>query len=62
MGRQLRIRLDFVIPNLSKHVQDAQAIQKYHHDQHTKNRSFVAGDRVLAVVLLIGYLVLLKQF
>ena len=47
MGRQLRTRLDFVIPNLSKHVQDAQTIQKYHHDQHAKNRSFIAGDRVL---------------
>ena len=47
VGRQLRTQLDFVIPNLSKHVQDAQTIQKCHHDQHAKNRSFVAGDRVL---------------
>ena len=47
MGRLLRTRLDLVIPNLSKHVQDAQTIQKYHHDQHAKHRCFVAGDRVL---------------
>ena len=36
-----------MIPNLSKHVQDAQTIQKYHNDQHARNCSFVAGDRVL---------------
>ena len=47
MGRQLRTRLDFVIPDLSKHVQDAQSNQKHYHDQHAKSRSFVAGDRVL---------------
>ena len=47
MGRQLRTRLDLVIPDLSKHVQDAQSNQKHYHDQHAKCRSFVAGDRVL---------------
>ena len=36
MDRQLRTRLDFVIPDLSKHVQDAQSNQKHYHDQHAK--------------------------
>ena len=41
MGRQLRIL------NLTKHVQDAQNIQKNYHDQHTKDRDLTPGDRVL---------------
>ena len=35
MGRQLRTRLDQVIPDLTKHVQDVQDSQKHYHDKHT---------------------------
>ena len=48
MGRQLRTRLDQVIPDLTKHVQDAQYTQKYYHDEHTRSCNFSPGDRVLA--------------
>ena len=47
MGRQLRTRLDQVIPDLAKHVQDAQLTQKQYHDEHTKDRNFSLGQRVL---------------
>ena len=47
MGRQLRTRLNLVIPDLTKHVQDAQNIQKNYHDQHAKDRDLTPGDRVL---------------
>ena len=47
MGRQLRTCLDQVIPDLAKHVQDAQLTQKQHHDEHTKDCNFSPGQRVL---------------
>ena len=47
MGRQLRTCLDQVIPDLAKHVQDAQLTQKQYHDEHTKDRIFSPGQRVL---------------
>ena len=47
MGRQLRTRLDQVIPDLAKHVQDAQLTQKQYHDEHTKDCNFLPGQRVL---------------
>ena len=48
MGRQLRTRLDFVVPDVSKRVQDAQTTQKDHHDLHCKERQFSKGDQVMA--------------
>ena len=54
MDRQLRTCLDLVIPDLTKHAQDAQNIQKNYHDQHAKD--------TITVVLLPGCQVLLKQF
>ena len=47
MGRQLRTRLDFVVPNVAKRVQDAQTIQKDHHDSHCKEKQFSPGDQVM---------------
>ena len=47
MGRQLEAHYNLEIPNLSKHVQNIQTTQKYHHDQHSRNQSFAAGDQVL---------------
>ena len=47
MGRQLRTCLDQVIPDLAKHVQDAQLAQKQYHDEHTKHCNFSLGQRVL---------------
>lgn len=47
MGRQLRTHLDHVIPDLAKHVQDAQFTQKRYHDEHTRDRNFSPGQRVL---------------
>jgi len=48
MGRQLRTRLDLVIPDLPKHVKDNQRKQKDYHDQHSRSREFRLGDRVLS--------------
>ena len=48
MGRQLRTRLDFVVPDVAKRVQDAQTTQKDHHDLHCKERQFSKGDKVMA--------------
>ena len=47
MGRQLRTRLDQVIPDLTMHVQDVQDSQKHYHDKHTRCQNFSLGDRVL---------------
>ena len=46
MGRQLITHLDQVIPDLAKHVQDAQFTQKHYHDEHTRN-CILPGQRVL---------------
>ena len=48
MGRQLRSRLDLVLPNVAKRVQDAQSRQKEHHDSHCKYRQFTVGNHVMA--------------
>ena len=48
MGRQLRSRLDLVVPNVAKRVQHAQVTQKEHHDAHSKARQFIIGDHILA--------------
>ena len=47
MGRQLKTRLDLVLPDINKHVESAQASQKQYHDRHSKPRSFQQGDKVL---------------
>ena len=47
MGRQIRTRLDQVIPDLTKHIQHVQDSQKHYHDKHTQCRNFALGDRVL---------------
>ena len=44
MRRQLRTHLDQVIPDLAKHVQDAQLTQKQYHDEHTEDRNFSPGQ------------------
>ena len=47
MGRQLKTRLDLVLPDINKHVECAQTSQKQYHDCHSKPRSFQQGDKVL---------------
>ena len=46
MNRQLKSRLDLVVPNLSKRITDVQDRQKQQHDQHAKSRPFNVGDKV----------------
>ena len=43
MGRELRIRIDLIVPDVAKRVQDAQATQKDHHDVHCKQRWFACN-------------------
>ena len=45
MGRQLKTRLDLILPDINKHVENAQA--KQYHNCHSKPRSFQQGDKLL---------------
>ena len=47
MRRQLKTRLDLVLPDVNKHVEYAQSSQKQYHDSHSSTRSFHQGDKVL---------------
>ena len=47
MGRQLKTRLDLVLPDITKQVEHAQMSQKQCHDGHSTTRSFQQGDKVL---------------
>ena len=47
MGRQLRTRLDQVIPDQTKHVQDVQVSQKHYQDKHARWHNIALGDRLL---------------
>ena len=46
MGHRLITHLDLMRPSLSDRVRSAQAHQKQHHDQHSKERHFKVGDAV----------------
>lgn len=48
MKRQLRTRLDLLLPSVKDHVQDKQARQQQHHDQKTQTRVIEVGQLVLA--------------
>ena len=65
MGRPLKMCLDLVLPDIAKHVKQAQMSQKQYHDGHSKARSFQHGDKVLSattVVILHGYRALLRGY
>ena len=48
MNRQLRTRLDLLRPNMEGQVVNKQANQKVTHDQHSRDREFMIGQRVMA--------------
>ena len=48
MNKQLKSKLDLVLPNLFKHARDVQDKQKQQHNQHAKCQSFNPGDKILA--------------
>ena len=45
-GRNLRTRLDLLLPNLSARVEQSQSRQKQGHDVHARDRTFTAGSKV----------------
>ena len=47
MNRQLRTRLDLLRPDLNARVTEKQAEQKANHDQHSRTREFMIGQRVM---------------
>lgn len=47
MNRQLRTRLDLLRPNTEVQVTNKQADQKVTHDQHSRSREFMVGQRVM---------------
>ena len=47
MNRQLRTRLDLLRPNIGVQVANKQADQKVSHDQHSRDREFMIGQRVM---------------
>ena len=48
LGRKPMSRLDLVHPDVSSRVRKKQEMQKLIHDQHARNRNFVAGDEIYA--------------
>ncbi len=48
LKRRLQTRLDLLRPQLQSHVTRKQALQKEHHDGHSRSRDFEAGQVVLA--------------
>ena len=48
MNRQLRTRLDLLRPNMEGQVVNKEANQKVTHDQHSRDREFMIGQRVMA--------------
>ena len=58
LNRHVRTRLDLLHPSVSQHVESAQAKQKQQHDIHSRDRSFIVGQRILArnfVMVLNGF-------
>ena len=47
-GRELRTRLDLLVPDVGTRVRDKQASQKTYHDRRAKARSFQIGQSVWA--------------
>ena len=45
-GRNLRTRLDLLLPNLSARVEQSQSRQKQGHDVHARDRAFTVGSKV----------------
>ena len=45
-GRNLRTRLDLLLPNLSARVEQSQSRQKQGHDVHARDRTFTVGSKV----------------
>ena len=48
LNRHVRTRLDMIHPSVSDQVETAQSRQKNAHDSHSRVRSFIVGQRVLA--------------
>ena len=46
MGRTLRSRLNFLIPNVEHHIHRKQDRQQFDHDKRSKSRNFFEGERV----------------
>ena len=51
LGRRPRTLFDLMLPDLSVRVQDKQATQKHHRDQHSKPRQLQVGDAVYVRVV-----------
>ena len=51
LGRRPRTLFDLMLPDLSSRVQDKQANQKHHHDQHSQPHTLQVGDAVYVQVL-----------
>ena len=47
MNRQLRTRLELLRPNIGAQVANKQANQKESHDQHSRDRKFMIGQKVM---------------
>ena len=47
LGRNLRTRLDLMLPSVQERVKVKQADQKSHHDIHSKLRHFDPGQHVM---------------
>ena len=45
-GRNLRTRLDLLLPNLSARVEQSQSRQKQEHDVHARDCTFTVGSKV----------------
>ena len=50
MNRQVHTRLDLLQPNIETQVTNKQADQKVTHDQHSRDRAFMIGQRVHMMV------------
>ena len=48
LKRSLRTRFDLLRPSAEEQVMMRQSMQKTYHDQHSRSREFVVGQRVLA--------------
>ena len=48
MGRRLSLRLDLMVPSVSRRVQRSQSQQKVTHDFHASDHEVAEGDRVYA--------------
>ena len=46
MGRELRTRLDLLVPDTGARVRDKQGAQKDYHDRHTRTRDLYVGQTV----------------